>query len=311
MRGYLFFKGVSVSKPVYKKPALSLQDQAELLFRRGLLGISKGRLLRELERTSYYRISGYAFPYQDKQNGDRFTVPNAWKLIQSDYALDAKLRHLLFEAIGLIEITLRTQLVYQMSVAHGANWYTDAALFRDGAKLSKDHADLLKNWNRSSDQFVNHYNATYDTAKEPPAWMIFETMTFGSLSRYFENIRIKDCGKNAVCAYWHITDRKDYATFSNWLKNVNTVRNICVHHSRLFSRVFPYKAMPLQHCTDTGFVMDWQNNTKIYASICIIRNLLSVCAPEFKFARKLRSVLRKATDRQLAVMGFPAGKLPP
>ena len=294
-----------MAKPIYNKPPLTFQDQAKLLFSRKLTGIKELELLKELERVSYYRLSGYAFPYQDKNKNDCFFEKNAWKLIKLDYELDAVLRSFLFEAIGLIEIALRTQLIYQMSIAHGANWYSDASLFRDSAKLAKDHADLLKNWNRSSDLFVNHYNAVYDTSKEPPAWMIFETTTFGSLSRYFENIKIKDCGKNAVCNYWHVTDRKDYATFSNWLKNVNTVRNICAHHSRLFSKVFPYKALPLVKCLDRNFVMNWASNTKIYASICIIRNMLLVCAPEFKFAKKLKAVLKRASKKQLAVMGFP------
>lgn len=295
-----------MAKPIYTKPALKIQDQAKLLYSRNLSGIKTSELLKELERTSYYRISGYAFPYQDKQNNDIFTIKNAWKIITADYKLDEKLRHLLFASIGKIEITLRTQLIYQMSITHGANWYSDTSLFRDTTKLLKDHADLLKNWNRSNDLFVQHYKNNYDTSKEPPAWMIFETTTFGSLSRYFENIKYKDIGKNAICNYWHITDRKDYDTFSGWLKNVNTVRNICAHHSRLFSRVFPYKAMPLLRCADKSFVMSWPNNTKVYASICIIRNLLSICNPEFKFEKKLRKILRNVSKTQLNMMGFPS-----
>ena len=51
--------------------------------------------------------------------------------------------------------------------------------------------------------------------------------------------------------------------------------------------------------------MNWQNNAKVYASICIIRNMLSVCAPEYKFERKLKTILRHATLKQLTVMGFP------
>ena len=295
----------NLGKTIYNKPPLTLQAQAKLLFKRNLSGIKQSELLKELERTSYYRISGYAFPYQDKQNDNRFIVKNAWKIIRSDYKLDAKLRVLLFEAIGLIEITLRAQLIYQMSIAYGANWYSDTTLFRDSAKLSKDHADLVKNWNRSNDLFVQHYKTNYDTEKEPPAWMIFETTIFGSLSRYFENIKYKNKGKNEICNYWHITERKDYDIFSGWLKNVNTVRNICAHHSRLFSRVFPYKAMPLKHCTDKNFVMNWSNKTKVFASICIIKNLLTICNPEFKFERKLKKILRHATKTQLNMMGFP------
>ena len=51
--------------------------------------------------------------------------------------------------------------------------------------------------------------------------------------------------------------------------------------------------MSLLRCADNSFVLSWPNNIKVYASICIIRNLLSICNPEFKFEKKLRKVLRK------------------
>jgi len=51
--------------------------------------------------------------------------------------------------------------------------------------------------------------------------------------------------------------------------------------------------------------MNWQNNTKVYASICIIKNLLSICAPDFNFEKKLKKVLRRVSKNQLSVMGFP------
>ena len=192
-----------------------------------------------------------------------------------------------------------------MSIKHGFNWYSDVSLFRDSQRFSSDYQDLINNWDRACDLFVKHYKEKYDTSKNPPAWMIFETTTFGSLSRYFENIKIKNEGKNNICNYWHITNRKDYDTFYSWLKLINTVRNICAHHSRLFNRIFPYKANQLENCADDNFFLNWENNTKLYAVICIVRNMLTICASQFPFTAKLKDILQCASNKQLQAMGFP------
>ena len=83
MRGYFFALG-TMTRPVYNKDALLLADQTKLLRQRNLTGISDSDLLLELETKGYYRISGYAFPYQDKTNASAFLTKNAWNLIATD-----------------------------------------------------------------------------------------------------------------------------------------------------------------------------------------------------------------------------------
>lgn len=44
----------------YTKPALSLDDQADLLLKRGMMG-DRAKMIRRLSAVSYYRLSGYWF----------------------------------------------------------------------------------------------------------------------------------------------------------------------------------------------------------------------------------------------------------
>lgn len=44
----------------YTKPALSLDDQADLLLKRGMVG-DRAKMIRRLSAVSYYRLSGYWF----------------------------------------------------------------------------------------------------------------------------------------------------------------------------------------------------------------------------------------------------------
>ena len=47
----------------YRKPSLSLEQQALRLLDRGLLA-DKDQLIRLLQSVSYYRLSGYLFPFK-------------------------------------------------------------------------------------------------------------------------------------------------------------------------------------------------------------------------------------------------------
>ena len=80
-----------------------------MLLSRGLRGISKPDLVKKLESVSYYRLRGYTYPYQDASTSI-FLANTNWDHIWSDYLMDSRLRSVLFESIGHIEIAFRTQL---------------------------------------------------------------------------------------------------------------------------------------------------------------------------------------------------------
>ncbi len=167
----------------YNKPALSTAEQAELLIKRGLTGISKEDLEKILTVINYYRIRGYSYCYQNKDS--TFKNGSCWSYVYQDYINDIELRSLVFEALSFIEITVRTQLEYKVSLAHGSRWYENENLFHNQDNLKKDLDDLMGHWNRSREIFKKHYEDKYDNEVHPPAWMIFETTTFGTVSKFF------------------------------------------------------------------------------------------------------------------------------
>ena len=121
----------------YSKPALSFEQQIELLKNRGL-GISdEERAKRHLSNVSYYRLSAYMLPYKIMQpNGivtDYFIKGTIWDDIWNLYKFDRKLRLLVFDAIERIEISLRTQIIYQLSHKYGPHWQNDNNIFKTTA----------------------------------------------------------------------------------------------------------------------------------------------------------------------------------
>ena len=179
-----------MSKKPYTKPPLPLDEQAQLLLDRGLKGISKEELIQKLGNINYYRLRGYTYPYQNNYADNTPFFPNSkWEFIWNDYIFDSKLRNLVTDALGHIEVSLRTQLELEMSLAHGSRWYTDLTLAYDEDLFNKNLEELKGHWNRSREIFKEHYESEYNNSLPPPAWMIFETTTFGTVSKIYSNIK--------------------------------------------------------------------------------------------------------------------------
>ena len=190
----------------YNKPPLNYTDQVKLLESRGLNIGNKKRAERVLANVSYYRLSAYMLPYKVCNHGivqDQFRPGTTFDMVYDLYKFDRKLRLLLFDAIERIEVALRTQIVYQLSLKYGSHWQDRQDIFRtprqcrrrDGTTFTDDvfrdiqeHIqDQLRN-NRS-ETFIQHYRNTYDTPTNPPSWMSVEIMYFNQLSRICEGLK--------------------------------------------------------------------------------------------------------------------------
>ncbi|MEE1181260.1 MAG: Abi family protein [Treponema sp.] len=293
-------------KPFYTKTATTLAEQAQILLDRGLNDIGKEDLIKKLSSVNYYRLRGYTYPYQDNTDiNTPFKKDNSWNIIWSDYILDLNLRTLLFEAISYIEIALRSQLTLNMSLKHQPSWYSEKDNFFNENNFVSDLSELLKNWSRSKEKFKEHYENSYDSARLPPSWIIFETATYGVMSKYYGNLKNSITEKDKIAQYFGFPHGcSDY--LKSWLQNLNIIRNICAHHGRLFSKTnivipsFP-KKLP-----GNWISMEFKGN-KIYSSVCVVKRLLDYCAPEYDFNSKLKALIAKATQQQKTTMGFPAG----
>ncbi len=288
----------------YAKPALNIEQQADLLLNRGLKDISKEALITKLSSVNYYRLRGYTYAYQDNTvDSTPFLRNSSWNYIWNDYVMDSRLRSLIFESISHIEIALRTQIELVMSLSYGPNWYTDSRYFFNSDFFNKNFKELEKCWERSEEKFKKHYETKYIETELPPSWMIFETSTFGLTSKYYESIDNNYSEKAQIAGFFGF-GKSQVFIFISWLKHLTTVRNVCAHHSRLYSRaninrpVFPKKLKG-------SWVSSWPNDDRVYTSVCIIKKLLDYCMPEYDFVGKLKPIIKMARKEQLPSMGFP------
>lgn len=214
----------------YAKPVLTIDQQAELLLARGLLA-DRHEIVTRLRSVSYYRLSGYWFPFVTPD--ERFRKDTTLAAIWTRYTFDRRFRLLVIDAIERVEICLRAELVTHLAGEQGAFGYQDPLGLPNLTPVEHTRllAQLAIEYDRSRDRFVEPVPRTSGSEHPlPPYWMLAELMSLGTLLTVFRGSPA--AVKKAIAARFGITD----SVLESWIKTLNVVRNICAHHGRLWSR---------------------------------------------------------------------------
>lgn len=284
----------------FAKPALTHEEQADLVISRGLL-CDRDEFLLRLKSVSYYRLSGYWFPLALVD--DTFITGTTLDAVWSRYTFDRQLRLLVLDAIERVEVCVRSELVYRLAHLQGAFGYIDSA---NMPGLHPDaHARMLEDMKgeyvRSKEQFIEHFRDEHGDEHElPPIWMITEIMTLGGLVKLFRGA--PKPVKADIATRFGVTDD----VMQNWLMSLNKTRNICAHHGRLWNRKLDY--MPMIPKKD----LRWHDpvevkGERVFGTLTVLRYLLEDVAPQSLWTARLEALLGAYTGIPRVSMGFPEG----
>lgn len=291
---------------LYTKPPLSLEDQVAMLLRRGMQGDPE-RMKRKLAVVNYYRLSGYWFPFKSGQ-GEAFVPDTSFDVVWNRYCFDRKLRLHVLDAIERIEVAIRSRLAYFHAHQHGTFAYLDDPTslpdFRDARDRERfTNAVRDESW-RSKERFIRHYNNKYTGQNgKLPVWMLAEVISFGTLCRFYQ--ASKPSLRKEVAKVFGIDKR----LLKSWMVSLNSTRNICAHHGRLWNRVLPVKPLmpnnPRRH-------PDWKapieiKNTKVFGTLTILGYMLKWIAPHSLWKNRTVDLLQENPDVPVRDMGFPDG----
>lgn len=223
-----------------KKPK-SIETQIQLLKYKGMILKDEDFAKYHLGRISYFRLKSYWWDMQSDRVNHIFKPNTCFEDVINIYNFDKDLRLILFDAIETIEITLRTKLIYYMSMSYGGLWYVNEKLFNDKEKHHKHIGELLDEFNRSGDIFVKEYRAKHNvtvidssnTNLFPESWVIFEVATFGTLSKIYKNLNHQLPEKSMISKDFGLNMHNE---LSSWLESISLLRNIVAHHSRIWGR---------------------------------------------------------------------------
>ena len=116
----------------FQKQALDLAAQRSLLVQRGMIVADPARADHYLRFIGYYRLSGYWFPFQyrdDSPYHDNFRPGTDFETVLDRYVFDRRLRVLIMDAAERIEVAARTAISNALSERAGPHWYLDPAQF--------------------------------------------------------------------------------------------------------------------------------------------------------------------------------------
>ncbi len=284
------------------KPPLTYQEQIDRLINVHNLKIAdRNRAEDILKKTNYYRLSAYGIGLKQPDDPEKYidgvTIEQLYRL----YLFDSELKNALIHIAELIEIQLRSQLAYHLSLKYGADGYMNPSNFMNvvNSEGVPHHATIIDKFNAERSRqreapFVKHHETKYNG--KYPVWVAIELFTFGNVASMYSIMFDDD--RSAIADLYQTTP--DY--LKSWILSLVEVRNICAHYGRLYN--MPLKQSPRLY---KEFKKYRSNNlNKLFPVIITIQRILRANDDWINFSVRLESIMDEYSDvLKLSFIGFP------
>lgn len=291
----------------FNKPPLTAAQHIEQWRERGLAIADPAEAEHYLGVIGYYRLSAYTLPFQVGNPDHRFREGATFQRVIELYNFDRALRLLVLDAIERIEVAIRARLSDHMSLNYGTHWYLDANHFTRGY----NHAGLLDciehECRISKETFVQHYRNKYSEPALPPSWMVTEMLTYGQLSKVYDNLAaFKD--QKAIARPFGTTAE----LLRSWMQSISYLRNVCAHHMRLWNRELGNAPKVPKHPKANWIKQPIvladpavDPNKRLYLALAVIESLLQAINPESTWHQRLHQLMQAHPRVSKAHMGMP------
>ena len=245
--------------------ATSLEDQIELLVKRGIVVEDKDYAKRKLEDLGYYHMGFYWHVFEDSNVQHQFKANTRFEDVVGLYEFEFNLKQLLLKYLRRIEINLRTKIIYHISLAHSQNpaWFVDKTVVK--SKFIKWFDDTVYTDTFKQDNLMIQKHHAKHQEQYAPAWKTLEYMSLGQIVKLY--CALKDSkDKSVICVCYGIVDPQ---VFTTYLWAIKETRNRCAHSNVLYD-------MNLRKPISDGpaGIMDSQNNKNISGVIQVIEYMV-------------------------------------
>jgi len=268
----------------------------------GLIVHDDQRALHYIKYIGHYRLRGYAWSFRDQEEGPtwhRFRPNTTFDNVLEVYKFDRKLRTLIIDALERIEVAVRSVISHTACVSKGAHWFMNRENFKDQPSLNSTLAKIqetLDNGSSRSQKFLAHYYSKYNEPGLPPSWMLFELLSFGTVSVIYSNLS-KELKRQIAREFGLKTDNME-----SWIRALCYLRNLCAHHSRIWNRV-----MTLRPRVDYLRQYNIASNERFYALASIIHYFLTIIKGASKWSSGLIELIGQYPMIKIEELGFPNG----
>lgn len=272
---------------------MSVDDQLKNLKDLGCFIEDQEKAKEFLNQVSYFRlIKGFGFSL--KQKNSQYPEGVTFEQIKGLYLFNAKFRHLIFPEIEKVEINFRCCIANYFCCKYGVLEYKNVFNFQDAEYHQKFLEDIEAEINRNKKSpFVRNFQQNYEGG-ELPLYAAIELFSFGTLSKFYRNMKGED--KKAIAAQYGLT----YTYLESWIEHLAFVRNICAHYGRLYNAKFTKTPDLYREYTENGI-----GNQRIYASLICLKHLLPNNDHWQRFIAEIDLLLSYFPCVDKKLMGFP------
>ena len=277
------------------QPSMTIDEQIENLKEKGLVIRDEEYARSILNDISYFRlIKAYSLGLKEK-NG-RYYECIEFEHIVALYLFNANLRQILFPQVERIEVNARCRISNYVSEKYGVMGYLKKDNFADEAYYNQFMEDVTSELGRNARApFVRNYRENYDGG-QLPFYAIVEICSFGTLSKFYKNMKNED--KKLIAKSYNI----GYTYFESWIESISYVRNICAHYGRLYNAIIAKKPMIYKQYTEMKI-----SNDRLFAVLLCMREIQKGNDHWNAFVNELNSLTEKYDKINLYSMGFVKG----
>ena len=242
------------------QPPMTIDEQVENLKSLGLIINDEEYAKKILNDISYFRlVKAYSLGFKPK-NGN-YNDGVTFEQIVELYLFNANFRQITFAEIEKIEVNVRCRI-----------------------------AEVGRN---SKAPFVRNFRDKYEGG-ELPIYALVEVFSFGTLSKFYKNM--KNVDKKVVAKSFGI----GYTYLESWLESISYVRNICAHYGRLYNAKLSKTPTLYKEYSQAGI-----GNNRMFGVLLCMKQILKSDKHWNLYVDQIEMLIDKYEKVDVKTMGFP------
>lgn len=271
---------------------MKIDEQVENLKALGLIINDEEYAKKILNDISYFRlIKAYSLGLKPK-NGN-YNVGVTFGQIVELYLFNSNFRQITFAEIEKIEVNVRCRIANYFAETYGVLGYKEPTNFVDKEYHKIFIDDIREEVGRNSKApFVRNFIQNYEGG-ELPIYALVEVFSFGTLSKFYKNMKNED--KKAVAKSFEI----GYTYLESWLESISYVRNICAHYGRLYNAKLSKTPILYKEYSKLGI-----GNNRIFGVLLCMKQILKNDKHWDFYVDQIEMLIDKYEKIDVKTMGF-------
>lgn len=218
------------------RKAKLLEEQVELLVRRGMRVSDPERARQLLLEIGWFRMSLYWFPFETRwpdmrSDVHRFREGTDFHDILLLYAFDFNLRNALLKPLERIETAFRTFMIHRVSTHYpdSPTWFADPVVV--GPTQARNFERAIYYPLRRTNPHIQLHHIRFPKDRFAPAWKTLEFTTLGTMCGLFDSLKSTQL-RHEIARHFGVAQE---GVFSDYMEVIRGLRNICAHGNVLYS----------------------------------------------------------------------------